>query len=59
VTALLAAERHHLAEIDLALARVADGAYGVCASCGRPIGAERLDALPTTTICIDCASAGG
>lgn len=44
-----------LAEVNRALARVADGTYGVCVRCGRLIGAERLAARPTAELCIDCA----
>jgi RNA polymerase-binding protein DksA len=48
--------RQELARIDKALARLESGSYFDCESCGQPIGAERLDALPVTTQCIDCAS---
>ena len=44
----------HLAAIDAALARVDAGTYGLCISCHGPIGAERLDALPSAALCIDC-----
>lgn len=44
---------HVLVEIDAALARIDDGTYGLCSACGRPIGAERLDAVPYATLCID------
>ena len=44
----------HLAAIDAALARVDAATYGVCASCGQPIAAERLEALPWAALCIDC-----
>jgi len=47
-------EERQLAAIDAALARIDDGTYGACASCGQPIGEERLEALPWTTQCIDC-----
>jgi DnaK suppressor protein len=47
--------RRRLAEIDAALERVEDGRYGVCAVCGRPIGAERLEARPTADRCVHCA----
>jgi len=43
-----------LQAIDAALTRMDDGSYAVCVSCGQPIGAERLEALPWTTQCIDC-----
>jgi len=46
------AERH-LGEIDAALQRIEDGTYGICSACGREIDAERLEAVPWTTLCID------
>lgn len=42
-------------ELVSARRRVADGDYGVCEHCGRPIGAARLAARPTAELCIDCA----
>ena len=39
--------------IDEALARVDNGAYGICIDCGEPIGIERLKALPFALRCID------
>jgi RNA polymerase-binding protein DksA len=42
-----------LAEIDAALKRIDDGTYGVCEVCGKPIGEERLRAIPWTRYCID------
>jgi RNA polymerase-binding transcription factor DksA len=44
-----------LSELDQALERVADGRYGTCITCGSPIGAERLAALPITELCVPCA----
>ena len=41
--------------IDLALARVEAGEYGVCVRCGDPISEARLDVLPFTPVCRDCA----
>jgi RNA polymerase-binding transcription factor DksA len=41
-------------EIDTALARIDDGAYGTCARCGRPIPEERLEAVPYAVLCLDC-----
>jgi RNA polymerase-binding protein DksA len=43
-----------LAEIDAALERIEAGTYGICANCGKEIPAERLEAIPYTTLCIDC-----
>jgi RNA polymerase-binding protein DksA len=44
---------HLLTEIEAALARIDDGTYGLCTRCGRPIGEERLEAVPYATLCID------
>jgi RNA polymerase-binding protein DksA len=43
-----------LSEIDEALKRIEAGTFGTCRTCGKPIGEERLEALPYTTQCIDC-----
>jgi DnaK suppressor protein len=45
-----------VAQIDAALARVDAGSYGVCENCGRPINPERLEALPYTIHCVECAA---
>ncbi len=37
-----------------ALAQIADGTYGSCAACSRPIPFERLEALPGTQTCVAC-----
>jgi DnaK suppressor protein len=42
-----------LGEIEAALQRIEDGSYGVCEVCGKPIGAERLSAIPWARLCID------
>jgi RNA polymerase-binding protein DksA len=42
-----------LEAIDAALGRIDAGTYGTCERCGEPIGAERLEALPWATLCID------
>ena len=44
---------HLLAEVEAALGRIADGSYGKCVACGRPIDAERLQAVPYATLCLD------
>jgi DnaK suppressor protein len=55
VAALLESTRARLADVEAALARRADGGYGICQSCGRPIAPERLAARPSARTCIDCA----
>ena len=42
--------------IQAALDRVSAGTYGICMSCGQPVGEKRLDAVPHAATCIDCAS---
>ena len=43
-----------LEKVDNALKRMQEGSYGYCLSCGRPIGKERLKALPYAELCITC-----
>jgi RNA polymerase-binding protein DksA len=47
-------EERLLAEIDAALKRIDEGTYGICTNRGEQIPVERLEALPWTTLCIDC-----
>jgi DnaK suppressor protein len=42
-------------EIDQALERIDTGTYGRCESCGRPIPADRLRALPWAALCVPCS----
>lgn len=46
-----------LEAIDAALDRIAAGTYGTCVRCGLPIGEERLDVVPHTPFCQECAAA--
>lgn len=41
--------------VNAALQRIADGDYGICTACARPISEKRLEACPETDTCIDCA----
>ncbi len=54
VSALLSREQAHLAELERAGSRVADGTYGVCTQCGAAIPRERLAALPAARTCVQC-----
>jgi DnaK suppressor protein len=47
--------RKEVRQIGEALKRIDNGKYGVCESCGKPIGDARLAALPTVTTCARCA----
>jgi RNA polymerase-binding transcription factor DksA len=42
--------------IEAALDRIDQGTYGICVVCGDPIGDDRLDVLPQTPMCRDCAA---
>jgi len=42
-----------LRQINAALERIEQGTYGFCEVCGKPIGVERLRAIPWATRCID------
>lgn len=44
--------------IEAALKRLDEGTYGTCVSCGEPISAERLEAVPHAPLCKTCAGAG-
>jgi DnaK suppressor protein len=46
--------RELLAQTERALARIEAGTYGVCESCGEPIGKARLQAFPRATLCVAC-----
>ena len=46
--------RDMLAQTERALERIDDGTYGVCESCGEPIGKMRLMAFPRATLCLSC-----
>jgi DnaK suppressor protein len=46
--------RELLAASARALARIDDGTFGVCESCGQPIGKARLQAFPRATLCVAC-----
>jgi DnaK suppressor protein len=54
--ALLENEISSLREIDAALERMNQGAYGWCEDCGNVIGKARLRALPQATLCLACKS---
>lgn len=49
--------RQRLSEAKAAIGRIERGVYGKCERCGGPIGDERLEAIPTTRLCIVCKQA--
>ena len=46
--------REMLEQTEHALERLEDGSYGICESCGNPIGKLRLQAAPRATLCMPC-----
>jgi DnaK suppressor protein len=47
-------DRQLLQMVETALARIREGAFGECVSCGNEINAKRLEAVPWTRYCIEC-----
>lgn len=52
---LLQNEEQLMEEIDAALTRIDRGVFGRCENCGHVIARERLQVLPYTRYCIECA----
>jgi len=52
---LLEAQEQLFEECDAALGRIANGAFGLCEECHRPIAAGRLQACPYARHCVPCA----
>jgi DnaK suppressor protein len=52
---LLENEAHLLLEIEDALKRIEEGAFGRCENCGQEISRQRLEALPYARYCVRCA----
>jgi RNA polymerase-binding protein DksA len=47
----------YLNQIEEALRRISEGTYGICRVCDKPIPHPRLEAVPTTKICVGCKEA--
>jgi DnaK suppressor protein len=45
-----------LERTERALAKLDEGTYGICDTCGEPISPGRLRALPEGVLCLDCSS---
>lgn len=46
-----------LRDVKLSLERLAEGTYGICRYCGKPIDAKRLLIRPTSSACVACKKA--
>lgn len=53
-TAMARSVSKSLADVDRALAKIADETYGQCDTCGDAIPPARLEAIPATAQCIRC-----
>ena len=53
--ALLRKMEQRAKSVEQILQHMDEGTYGICEICGREINPERLEALPYTTRCIECA----
>jgi RNA polymerase-binding transcription factor DksA len=42
-----------LADVEHAMRRLDEGTYGTCEACGKPIGDERLEAMPASRFCLE------
>jgi DnaK suppressor protein len=47
-------EDKYIQKLDAALEMINNGTYGKCRVCGQDINEERLKAVPTTSICVNC-----
>lgn len=53
--ALIQHEKYMLQEINDALQRIENGSYGICDFCGTEIDHDRLEVIPETHLCFECA----
>ena len=56
VEALAGNLRESLSDVEDALAKLDNGTFGTCESCGQPISPDRLEAKPAAKLCMECAS---
>jgi DnaK suppressor protein len=48
-------EDKDLLRLQNAMVNITKPAFGLCQNCGRAISMARMEALPQSTLCIDCA----
>jgi DnaK suppressor protein len=53
--ATLRANRRKLSKLRVALSKIDDPDFGICARCRQPIPPARLMLLPESTLCVRCA----
>ncbi len=47
-------QRQRINDIDVALAQIEKGEYGICMSCGEEISPRRMEVRPFSRYCIEC-----
>ncbi len=55
--ALNAMDAKRLMAVENALKRISENKYGICLKCGKKIPEDRLRAMPSAVLCIDCKNA--
>lgn len=53
---IIETQRDVMEEVQAALKRIDNGAFGICGNCGGSIPEERLEAIPYAPYCVRCAS---
>ncbi|MDD2448632.1 MAG: RNA polymerase-binding protein DksA [Sulfurimonas sp.] len=53
-SAIVSQQQRELREIEVTLAKITKGDYGICEMCEDPIGFQRLKVKPHAIYCIDC-----
>jgi DnaK suppressor protein len=56
VEAVAGSLRDSLGDVEAALIKLDNGAYGLCETCGQAISPDRLEAKPAARLCMECAS---
>jgi DnaK suppressor protein len=59
VLGLVESLKKNLDDVDSALGRIEEGQYGICITCGREIGADRLVFRPESVYCVECKAKAG
>ena len=54
---IVSSEQEILYQIDDALKRIDEGAFGICQQCNTPVTMSRLKAVPYASLCIKCQRA--
>jgi RNA polymerase-binding protein DksA len=54
VLGLVESLKRQVDSVDAALGKIDAGTYGICATCGKQIGADRMEFRPTSVRCMDC-----